>query len=233
MKTLLLVIGILGLSVVFALAGGSTDTMTATTMQVSTEYALPATDGSTDQVLQTNGSGTVTWEDSSGLWEVDGTETQLVTADELDMRSKKIINVTDPVDAQDVVTKAYAEEIIGMTAGDTRLLTADAEHPDSNTAWTKVKEVSVALGGTYRIYFEYSNFYDGTAYASVARNGALIGTTYSTTSNSYIACSQDLGGFSSGDLIQLYTHNTNNTWTTRARYFRISGNKGVDAVILD
>ena len=31
---------------------------------------------------------------TSGLWEVDGTETQLIIADEIDMQTKKIINVT-------------------------------------------------------------------------------------------------------------------------------------------
>lgn len=48
----------------------------------------------------------------SARWEVDGTETQLVTADEVDMQSKKIINVTDPASAQDAATKAYADAIL-------------------------------------------------------------------------------------------------------------------------
>ena len=48
---------------------------------------------------------------TEGLWEVDGTEHQLITADEVDMQSKKIINVTDPVAAQDAATKAYVDAI--------------------------------------------------------------------------------------------------------------------------
>lgn len=62
-----------------------------------------------------------------GLWEVDGTETQLITADELDMQSKKIINLTDPSAAQHAATKASqdAGDLWEITGGVTRLKTGD------------------------------------------------------------------------------------------------------------
>lgn len=72
----------------------------------------------------------VSIEDAS-LWEVDGTETQLKDADEVDMQTKKIINVTDPAAAQDAATKASseaaatAESLWEVTGGVTRLKTAD------------------------------------------------------------------------------------------------------------
>jgi len=48
--------------------------------------------------------------ENTGLWEIDGTETQLKTADEIDMRSKKIINLTDPTANQDGATKKYVDD---------------------------------------------------------------------------------------------------------------------------
>ncbi|KKK72110.1 hypothetical protein LCGC14_2907170, partial [marine sediment metagenome] len=44
------------------------------------------------------------------LWEVDGTETQLKTADEIDMQTKKIINVVDPTANQEAATKKYVDD---------------------------------------------------------------------------------------------------------------------------
>ena len=54
---------------------------------------------------------------SSGLWEIDGTETQLITANEIDMQTKKIINVTDPISDQDAATKKYVDDAIAAGGG--------------------------------------------------------------------------------------------------------------------
>lgn len=63
----------------------------------------------------------------SAQWEVDGTETQLRTADAIDMQSNKIINVTDPTAAQDAATKAYADSVAKweVDGTETQLKTAD------------------------------------------------------------------------------------------------------------
>jgi len=53
--------------------------------------------------------------DNVSLWEVDGTETQLITADEIDMQTKKIINLADPILNQDAVTKKYADDAISKS----------------------------------------------------------------------------------------------------------------------
>ena len=46
----------------------------------------------------------------AGLWEVDGTETQLITADEIDMQTRKIINLVDPTQDQDAASKKYVDD---------------------------------------------------------------------------------------------------------------------------
>ena len=49
---------------------------------------------------------------AGGLWEVDGSETQLIDANEIDMQTKKIINVVDPAANQDAATKKYVDDEI-------------------------------------------------------------------------------------------------------------------------
>lgn len=51
---------------------------------------------------------------SDALWEIDGTETQLVTADEIDMQSKKIINLLDPISNQHAATKKYVDDNVAI-----------------------------------------------------------------------------------------------------------------------
>jgi len=61
-----------------------------------------------------------------GLWEVDGTETQLIIADAIDMQTMPIINMDDPKANQDAATKKYVDDsyeiyinkdVISLTAG--------------------------------------------------------------------------------------------------------------------
>jgi hypothetical protein len=71
---------------------------------------------------------------SDVLWEIDGTETQLKTADEIDMRSKKIINVTDPAANQDAATKKYVDDSSHFLTGDWIISSVATAH----TGWTNV-----------------------------------------------------------------------------------------------
>ena len=47
---------------------------------------------------------------AAGLWEVDGTEHQLITADEIDMQNKKILNLTTPTNVLEGANKTYVDE---------------------------------------------------------------------------------------------------------------------------
>ena len=46
----------------------------------------------------------------ASMWEVDGSETQLKVADEIDMQAKRILNVTDPILSQDAATMKYVDD---------------------------------------------------------------------------------------------------------------------------
>jgi len=58
-------------------------------------------------------------DDNAGvsLWEIDGSETQLKSADDIDMQTKKIINLVDPAIDQDAATKKYVDDNSGGTPG--------------------------------------------------------------------------------------------------------------------
>ena len=87
----------------------------------------------------------------SGLWEIDGTETQLITADEIDMQTKKIINVTDPVSNQDAATKKYVDDAVAAGGGLQTVykavfdITANTSIVAAAGAGIKIKVVAISM----------------------------------------------------------------------------------------
>ena len=147
--------------------------------------------------------------ENTGLWEVDGTETQLKTADEIDMRSKKIINLTDPTANQDGATKKYVDDNASPSpsaSDDMLVASADIERDETTEIYTKKKEIKIGKTGTYRIKWQMKMFdTDRHGNSRVYKNGVAYGTekvTYVTAYNDYLESSLS---FTAGDLIQLYT----------------------------
>jgi len=149
-------------------------------------------------------------DDNTGLWEIDGTETQLKTADEIDMRSKKIINLTDPDSDQDGATKKYVDDNAitssYVTAGAFAALavSADTERETSSDVYNKYKEIAFSLGGTVRVTFDLKHTTGATqAFARIYKNGDSFGTSRNTTETVYQTYGEEFT-FEPGDLIQLY-----------------------------
>jgi len=180
--------------------------------------------------------------ENTGLWEIDGNETQLKTADEIDMQSKKIINLTDPTANQDAATKKYVDDNVSPspTASDD-MLVASADTERSNTDvfnYAKVKEIKIGKTGTYRVKYEMKLAEAlGHGEGLVYKNGSPIGvedTTYVDVYNDYGDASL---AFNAGDLIQLYTKVTevDGYWSVcKVKNFRIyATNFDIANVIID
>ncbi len=73
----------------------------------------------------------------------------------------------------------------------------------------KLKEITVTYPGVYRIKFALRKVSGaGAAHAQVYRNGAGIGTIQENASTEFTTFSEDLGGWQTDDLLQLYGWDT-------------------------
>lgn len=102
----------------YVYANGDADASTFT-VKLSTDSSSPSGVTYYRQLgsFYNNSSGNIERIDNDDLsmWEIDGTERQLKQADEIDMRSKKIINLATPTDDTDASTKAYVDDVGAAT----------------------------------------------------------------------------------------------------------------------
>jgi hypothetical protein len=96
--------------------------------------------------------------------------------------------------------------IIGITrtASDNLHTSADnSEAVSSAGAYGKYKEIKIISGGIMRIKFDLGNNSGGT-FGRIYRNGVGVGTEQYTEDLGWINFSEDISGWSVGDLCQLY-----------------------------
>lgn len=106
-------------------------------------------------------------------------------------------------------------------AGDTLLISADTERSFTLTSYVKVKEIRVARGGVLRIKFDLNaGGSPQTVKGRIYRNGVPVGIEQ-TAGDGYQTFSEDVPGWSSGDLCQLYVQNTYAAHTAYTRNFRL------------
>lgn len=120
------------------------------------------------------------------------------------MSVRKIDGVTIDADTID----GQAGGIPDAAVGDALAVNADIEVTVSGTDYGKVKEISLARAGTYRIKFDLrTEDTISTAFGRVYKNGAEVGAEQTSDSVTYATKSEDIAGWVAGDLCQLYTKN--------------------------
>jgi len=132
-----------------------------------------------------NGSSWGTISGGSSLWEVDGTETQLKVADEIDMQTKKIINAVDPTSNQDVATKKYVDDNISNIIKNTNNIILNA--------------FRIAVNGSLAIFNMIDGIVDEYEDETGINAGASSGESYNSSGDYY---TQDSTG---GEGIDTYT----------------------------
>ena len=210
------------------------DSVTATTAEINVLDGIPA--GLTATEL-----GYVNGVTSAIQTQIDAK----ATTSYIDAAIDDLSGVTDDATARTnlglgdlAVLDTVPEELIdGYTTGAYILISADTEQTSSIglTSYTKVKEIDVAINGTYSIYFELRTPNPaGPAYGRIYVNGIAVGTERSTSSTAYVAYAEDIV-ITSHDLVQLYYHTTGAN-TALIKNFRIRygvGNGLTNTVVLD
>lgn len=108
----------------------------------------------------------------------------------------KIIGVGKPMNFDDDGIKVHVVGDVLMKAADTE------KQPGTG----KVKEIRLTRGGTYRIKFDMKNTTTpSTITGQIYRNGVAVGTLQTQTNvTPYTTYSEDISGWSAGDLCQIY-----------------------------
>ncbi len=131
-------------------------------------------------------------------------------------------NNVDSALISDLGANVVGSDSMSYAAGDVLVVSADSETIQNNDTYTLVKEIVLARSGTLRIKFDLSLAIGGAAcYGKIYRNGSPVGTERSTTSTSYVTFSEDISGWTAGDLCQLYTKKTAAGPQVKARNFRL------------
>ena len=119
---------------------------------------------------------------------------------------------------------------VDATVGDIVEANSQAEVSEAGVAYVKHKEIVIGRDGTYRISFDLKST-AANGYGRIYKNGAAEGTERIETDD-YTNYSEDIAGWSKGDLCQLYLKITGGA-TASAKMFKVaSSNPGISGVNL-
>lgn len=113
------------------------------------------------------------------------------------------------------------------TAGDIFVTKSDVQTDTQSTSWKKAKEILMGNGGTLRVKFDLKGaIVDRDYKGRIYRNGGAVGTERINATTNWITFSEDISGWSAGDLLQLYIYGQGAGWNAFTRNLRVySGTK--------
>lgn len=146
-------------------------------------------------------------------------------------------DATAPASQQSIV--AYVAAQISVSAGDILLQSADTIRTKNGGGTSDVyemkKEIQLPRPGTYRIKFAIEGSGAGVdGYGRIYRNGGAVGTERIKTGASYTTFSEDIDGWTDGDLCQLYCRTGIASQSMNLKEFRIyAGSPEISTVNTD
>ena len=116
-------------------------------------------------------------------------------------------------------------KLSGYTAASTYIIAAsDSESSVVATTWTIYKEVRLDKGGSLRISFDlYCPGNGNDAHARIYRNGSAVGIARERTAAGWQTFTEDISGWSAGDLVQLYAYHESSQPAAVRNYRLYSG----------
>lgn len=113
---------------------------------------------------------------------------------------------------------------LSYAAGNNLIVSSDKESTDGSGNWTRVKEIRVVRTGTLRIRHDHRTSTNGApgsySRSRIHRNGVAVGIERIYRSTTYTTFSEDIAGWSPGNLCQLYIRSYGGE-TVYVRNFRI------------
>lgn len=111
-------------------------------------------------------------------------------------------------------------------AGDIVLCAADTPRERISQTPYLIKEILIIRSGILRVKFDlWTRGSPGTVYGQIYRNGIPIGTEFSSVSDQPTTFVQDIGGWTRGDLVQLYVRTDYLSGWADVQNFRICGDQ--------
>jgi len=106
------------------------------------------------------------------------------------------------------------------SVGAVLLASADTGGNTNSSSYVKVKEIQIARYGTLTVKFDLQRVGGDNGYGRIYRNGVAVGTEQVETTGNWVTKTENIAGWSPGDLCQLYVHKTS-TSNLNYRNFRI------------